>query len=30
MRCKLICQRIFGTVGVRKEGKDLNVKTFSS
>ena len=26
MHCKLICQRIFGTVGDRKEGRDLNGK----
>ena len=26
MHCKLTCQRIFGTVGDRKEGRDLNEK----
>ena len=26
MHCKLICQRIFRTVGDRKEGRDLNEK----
>ena len=25
-RCKFICQRIFRTVGDRKEGRDLNEK----
>jgi len=28
MRCKLICQRIFRTVG-DKEGRDLNEKTLA-
>ena len=27
MHCKLICQHIFGTIGDRKEGRDLNEKT---
>jgi hypothetical protein len=26
MHCRLICQRAFGTVGDRKEGRDLNEK----
>ena len=30
MYCKLICQRIFGTVGNRKEGRDLNEKTLAA
>jgi len=30
MRCKLICQRIFGNVGDRKEGRDLNAETVRS
>ena len=29
-RCKLICQRIFSTVGDRWEGRDLNGETVSS
>jgi len=29
MRCKLICQRIFRTVGDRQEGRDLNEKTLA-
>ena len=28
MHCKLICQRIFGTVGNRNEGRDLNGKRY--
>jgi len=27
MLCRLICQRIFRTVGDRQEGRDLNEKT---
>ena len=30
MRCKLICQRIFMTVGGREEGRDLNEKTLGA
>jgi len=30
MRCNLICQRIFSTVGDRQEGRDLNAETVSS
>jgi len=30
MRCKLICQRIFRTVGDRLEGRDLNEKTLGA
>jgi len=30
MRCKLICQRMFRTVGDRKEGRDLNEKTLGA
>jgi len=30
MRCKLICQRMFKTVGDRKEGTDLNEKTLAA
>ena len=30
MRCKLICQRIFRTVGDRQEGRDLNAETVRS
>ena len=30
MHCKLICQRIFGTVGDRKEGRDSNEKTLGA
>ena len=30
MSCKLICQRVFGTVGDRKEGRDLNEKTLGA
>ena len=30
MHCKLICQCIFGTVGGRKEGRDLNEKTLAA
>jgi len=30
MRCKLICQRIFRTVGDREEGRDLNEKTLAA
>ena len=29
MLCKLICQRIFRTVGDRKEGRDLKEKTLA-
>jgi len=29
-RFKLICQRIFRTVGDRQEGRDLNAETVSS
>ena len=28
MHCKLICQRIFGTVGDRTVGRDLNEKRY--
>jgi hypothetical protein len=28
MHCKLICQRVFGIVGDRKEGRDLNEKCY--
>ena len=30
MRCKLICQSIFRTVGDRQEGRDLNEKTLAA
>jgi len=30
MHCKLICQRIFRTVGDREEGRDLNEKTLAA
>ena len=30
MRCELICQRIFRTVGDRQEGRDLNEKTLAA
>ena len=30
MHCKLICQRVFRTVGDRKEGRDLNEKTLAA
>ena len=30
MRCKLICQHIFRTVGDRQEGRDLNEKTLGA
>ena len=30
MRCKLICQRVFGTFGYMKEGRDLNEKTLGA
>jgi len=30
MRCKLICERIFRTVGDRKERRDLNEKTVAA
>ena len=30
MHCKLICQRIFGTVGDREEGRDLNEETLGA
>jgi len=30
MHCKFICQRIFGTIGDRKEGRDLNEKTLGA
>jgi len=30
MRCKLICQRIFRTVGDGYEGRDLNGETVRS
>ena len=30
MRCKLICQRIFGTFGDRNDGRDLNEKTLGA
>jgi len=30
MHCKLICQRIFRTVGDRKEWRDLNEKTLGA
>ena len=30
MHYRLICQRIFGTIGDRKEGRDLNEKTLAA
>jgi len=30
MRCRLICQRMFRTVGDTEEGRDLNEKTLGA
>jgi len=30
LQCKLICQRVFGTVGDRQEERDLNEKTLAA